>query len=510
MDYSIEKLRKRVADNQLLILFSVVYYCIIIFLAWYLNITEDDAYSLHTSSGNLGYALNQSLDFESQPPVYFLLLTIWRFFSDSILWARIFSIVLIIFSQVMLFRFIKKNCTNQITNISSVLFLLNPVIIFTFFEIRLFALLIFLSMATSIYFFNTYHSKNITHKRRIVFVLLAISGIFTQYLFAFLLFTLAIVLLVEKKWKAFWLFVMDMAIPLVLVLLFIPHIMNSVDVQNSLVAEVGRPFVYRIVEAFNVMLDRSLIYILALNISQVYIWILRILVFIFFLISIDYLKLRNGFRDILPFLVIVLGIEFFYIVFHLIFGFQATLYKYTIMLFVPLFLLMIFLFKYIKPKLLSYGLAFLIILYISEDFKHYKMLYKDYDIKSLSEYIMKDEKKDEPIFIYRNCNTDVLSQYYKGINLLVPLPKAISYDKKFGPETWEIKKQDIVTLAHQLINYDSFYIVIINEKSLYNFSESKKILTDFLFANFEMIQEKFFGQRLLVYKFSKKHKDVNE
>jgi hypothetical protein len=83
--------------NLPLLVFSVVYYSMLVFLAAYLNIWEDEVYSMNTSSGSLGYAFNQSYEFELQPPVYFLLLTIWRTFSASVFWARLLSVIAVFF-----------------------------------------------------------------------------------------------------------------------------------------------------------------------------------------------------------------------------------------------------------------------------------------------------------------------------------------------------------------------------------------------------------------------------
>jgi hypothetical protein len=47
-------------------------------LAASLNIWEDEAFSLNTSGAGVGYAIRQALHFELQPPLYFVLLTLWR------------------------------------------------------------------------------------------------------------------------------------------------------------------------------------------------------------------------------------------------------------------------------------------------------------------------------------------------------------------------------------------------------------------------------------------------
>ena len=59
----------------LLILFHI---CIAIFLAKNLNVWIDEVYSLYTTGEGVRYAIKQSISFELQPPLYFVLLSLWR------------------------------------------------------------------------------------------------------------------------------------------------------------------------------------------------------------------------------------------------------------------------------------------------------------------------------------------------------------------------------------------------------------------------------------------------
>lgn len=488
-----------------MILFSVVYYCVIIFLAWNLNIWEDEMYSLQTSSGSLIYAINQSINFEAQPPVYFVLLTLWRFFFVSILWARLFNVLFVILSQIIIYQFIRKNYSNKIAVFSVVLFLLNPLVIFTLLEIRLFAFLIFICICAIVYFYNSYYLGKVTHFHCIVFIFLSLIGLFTQLLFGFLLFMLAFVLLLEKKWKPLWLYIFSMVIPLIVLALYIPQVLNSINIQDSLVPESGIDFGDNIKIAIIELFNRFLSYILPIKFSFINVWIFNVVFLILFAMSLNYGKLKNGFGILIPNIILVVGIVLFFIVLHLEFGFQSILYKYTIILFPPVFLLLIAFLSFIKPKVLNYGFIVIVLFYLVRDFQEYRKLYKVNDFKALSEYIIQAENKDEPIFVYRNINSEVLKIYYKGVNKLIPLPKVIAFNQKFGPEQWEINEQDLSSLSERLVHYQNFYIVIIDDKSLIGFNKSKSLLVDFLNKNFDNVQEKTFTPRLHLYKYSRKY-----
>jgi hypothetical protein len=501
----IQILEKVIGNNLPLLIFSLAYYGIIILMAGYINVWEDEIYSLNTTSGNLSHALNQSLNFEVQPPVYFLILTIWRTISGSILWARLFSIVSIIVSQFFLFRFIEKSAGRQIANISSILFLLNPFTIFTILEIRLFAFMILLSLTTIIYFYNSYYTNNLSGWGRFLFIVLTITGIFTQYFYCFLLVALALVLLVEKKGQSFRLYILDMIIPLCLVFLFIPHILQAVNVQTSIVPEYNKTFVNKAYEDINILIDRILTYLLPLNFSAIKVWIFKGFFFILLFTSIDYAKLKQDFRSLSPFFVMTLVILSFFFVVHLIFGIHYSAYKYTTVLFIPLLILMVLLFKFFKGGLLNFWLVLLVIFYVTADFKEYRCLYKVKDFRSLSNYIDKTEEKEEPIFVYRNISAENMSLYYKGINKIVPVPEAFSYNKAFSPEQWEISTQDLNELEKKLMEYSNFYVVIDNSP-LKGVNESKTVLLEFLLQNFNLIEERSFKGEIVAYKFSNKNK----
>src|SRR5262245_48346130 len=69
-------------------------YCVVTtFLAWRLNLWRDEMYSLHSTSGSVRSALDRAIDFELQPPVYFVALDLWRSIEPSPFFARLFSVI---------------------------------------------------------------------------------------------------------------------------------------------------------------------------------------------------------------------------------------------------------------------------------------------------------------------------------------------------------------------------------------------------------------------------------
>src|SRR5665647_3232622 len=87
--------------------FIIIYSVSLIFLSYKLNIWEDEAYSLHTTSKNLATVIRESYDFEGQPPFYFLLLAIWRHINSGIFFARLLSLIFIGFGGYFFLRLVR-------------------------------------------------------------------------------------------------------------------------------------------------------------------------------------------------------------------------------------------------------------------------------------------------------------------------------------------------------------------------------------------------------------------
>ena len=444
------------------LVFSAVYYALVIFLAAYINVWEDEVYSLNTSSRDLAYAYKQSVNFEQQPPVYFLLLTLWRYVSESVLWARLFSIIIIIVAQVLLFRFIKRIADAKLAVYSSVLFLLDPATLFTILEIRVYALVILVTLALLIHFFNTYNKNDNKPGNRALFVLLAITGLFAQYYLGFILVALAIVLVYNKSYKSLKLYLFDMIIPLCLILLYIPSILSSSGMESEAFPHYNRT-VRDLFGEFRILFPgRVGEYLLPfgeLGLPIVIVRILQFVIFVLMVFSIKYDELKQNLREILlPIIVSVIVLAFFVLV-DIKFGYYSIKFKYTTVLFVPLFIALVLFFRLIKTGWLNFWMILFVILFMASGINKYRGLYKVNNFKSLGLYLESIEKEDQAIFVYRNISVINLEYYYNGINILVPIPEAFNFDKPFGPGQWNITEEDIDKLNDLFNNYSCFHIV---------------------------------------------------
>lgn len=493
-----------------MIIVSTAWYAIVAILAGYLNIWEDEVYSLNTSSGSLSYAFHQSGDFEYQPPVYFMALTLWRNVSDSVLWARLFSVILVFISQVLFYNFAKKISDRKMAAFFSILFIANPWVVYASLEIRTFALVIFLSLLILINFYNTYYNDQITKANRAIFILFAILGIFTQYYIGFLLFANAVVLLLLKKWKSLRFYILDMTIPLCLILIYIPNILLNINLQSTSLPDSNLDDIGLVTALRGVIGQVTFGYFLPVDFigSRSLSRILKGIIILAFLFSLNYSEIKKSLRPLSPFIIMSLVIIIFFFAVLYFISQYAVESKYTLVLFFPLLISILLAFRAIKPGILNLWLMFFAVLFITINVLKYKDLYKVKDFRALGAYIEMNEEAGEPIFVHRNISAENLGYYYSGINKIVPVPEDVNYEGSFGPEQWEINNDDLKRLNEKFVNYDYFYIVIDNSP-LRGVSEANAKLLKFLDQNFNLLEKKPFKDRLDLYKFSNENVSEN-
>jgi hypothetical protein len=178
-------------------------------LAARLDIWIDEGYTLETTGRGLRYALQQALSFENQPPLYFLLLSVWRRLNDSIFFARLFSIL---FGVAGLFavaalsrRWLPEVHPGWLTALVAV----HPFFFYATLEIRLYALAFLLTALLLLLFHDGYLADK--PAARWGFALAAVTALYTQYYLGFLLAAGAVTLAVLRRWRPLRAYLLAMA-----------------------------------------------------------------------------------------------------------------------------------------------------------------------------------------------------------------------------------------------------------------------------------------------------------
>jgi uncharacterized membrane protein len=215
----INEVKKIQRTNLLLVLFLFGYTFFILYLCYYLNIWDDELYSLHTSSNNLLEVIRQSYSTERQAPFYFLLLALWRTINSGVFFARLLSPLCIAFGAFIFYKIVRFVLDIENSRWLLLVFLLNPYTIWAALEIRLYAFAIFLSTLL-IYTIMRFYKEN---KKKYLwwFLIISLIGLYTQYYFSFLIFAIGILVLLFKGFKEFIKLSLYLTI---VVLLFIPNL----------------------------------------------------------------------------------------------------------------------------------------------------------------------------------------------------------------------------------------------------------------------------------------------
>ena len=395
-------------------------------LGYLLDIRFDEAFTLHTTANGPVYAFSQALRFEQQSPLYFVVLSLWRKIDVSIFFARLFSVLcapfIVLASAAAARRYVKE----IEPNIVAAAVALNPHVIWGALEIRLYALMILLSVLLLVLFYDAYLTQKQKLRARALYILVAVLALYTQYYLGFQLVAGAVALLVLRRWRALWLYVLDMAVA---GLLFAPMLF----VIWSQLSEVRGQ--YSIAISFSDMARTIYQNIARLFISTDWIpftwlkrWGLRIAE-LFILVLGVWKTIRARAAEHLALCIIVLVLVPFFCVTIFFVGGQLLQHRHMFGLLLPLILLPFSSLTIIKNRKVILGwLALTLFLNVASLYVTYRPLAKPGDFRNVAQHIMAHEKTGQPILVFHADAALPLAFYYTGPNKLVPVPQANKFE----------------------------------------------------------------------------------
>jgi uncharacterized membrane protein len=466
--------------------FVVLYAALMSYLCYELNIWIDEAYTLDTSSSkySLSGVIKQSYSFESQPPLYFVLLWFWRKINDCVFFARLFSLISVGLAAWYFFKSARIISGTETSKWLVILFLLNPFTIFAALEIRLYAFLLFLSVA-AIYHFLQYYTKE---KKRNLFIFLAIclAGLYLQYFFAFLISGLVGATLIFKGWKK----ALTISLYLLpIVLLFLPNIiymrqqLGMVQTGIEHIDAIGR---MKLVIHSPQNLVLSVETLETNRLLRVALIAICISVFIAtYLIAYKRNKeVAENYFGVTKFcLVAAVFIILSLMGFIAITGIDHQDRYFTIAL--PLFMLI---FGIIGVHTVFIGRVIFgtFALYYSILFVyHYKDPVKQFDYKEIAKFVNQKAKPNEPLLFYHGTLALPFGYYYKGTNSFYSLPRKVSMDTTYMDnikDTIELKK------SMSDIKSDISSYLLISDLNLpqYENEKNRKMVNEYLSANYKI------------------------
>jgi hypothetical protein len=155
-------------------------------LAGILNIWQDEAYTLETTSRGIGYAFHQAIGFEQNAPLYFVVMSIWRHAGDGIFFLRLFSVLCIAGTVLLLPRLARRYVPHVDGVLVAAVVACSPFVIWAAVELRVYALIVLMSALLLRTFFDAFMEENPGKGAAIAYAACVAVALYTQYYLAFL------------------------------------------------------------------------------------------------------------------------------------------------------------------------------------------------------------------------------------------------------------------------------------------------------------------------------------
>jgi hypothetical protein len=421
-------------------LIVLAYLMLTAWLSWELNLWRDEMYSLHSTSGSPRFALHQAFDFELQPPLYFVALSMWRSLDSSVLFARLFSALMgcgaILAASALAERLRMKVHPAWVAAVVAT----HPIVVWAGTEIRVYALILCLSVLLTLTFFDAYWVEGRRVTARIVFAGVALLSVYTQYYLAGLLACFGVALLVRRDRASIALFALDMSAVGLLALPLAFAVRNQFGTHQE---DFGAPASFgantlRVVAtrfeayvfAFNKAIDEARWSLGAIRAAR---WIYRTLVVAVVAIPLWSLRRKLDWHALArrwPLFVIVGTYALCMILLLRITSPLSVGERHTTAIVIPSLLAALAVPAFgLGSRAGRFGAAFLIASNIGATLLTMVIpLAKDCDCRRVAEAIGARETDREPILVFPSEDAMPLAVYYQGQNRLVPVPRPASLD----------------------------------------------------------------------------------
>lgn len=422
-------------------------------LALGLNLWIDEAYSLDTTQLGFWATGQQAITFENQPPLYFMLLSLWRSLGDfwgvvdraAIAWARLFSVFCLALTVVLAFPLARRYCPGIKPGWVAGAIAFNPYCIWVATDIRTYGFALLLAEVLLLSFFEGYwqaeEGPTLTGSLgqswsriggwRVFHAGMAIASLYTNYFLGSLLIAQGFVLLVTRRGRLLRIYAAWM---LGVSLLFLPMLFELVahlagqgsgmDLETDSTAQ-----------ALRKMLGRSLLYLWPSEfLSDRFGWMSSLRYGGLLGVGAIAIACRKRLSEMQLVLVTLVLVCFVSLTFVLDVTENATLAaRYSYPLFLPILLLLFSCFSLLprrgqRKALWTWG-AIALICYGGTLLHQYPGFAKDGDWSRVARFIQTNETTEQPVVVFSAEGILPLKYYYDGVNPLVSLP-----EQSFGEE----------------------------------------------------------------------------
>ena len=413
-------------------------------LAYLLNIRFDEAFTLNTTLEGPVDAAKRAVGFGQQAPFYFILISLWRMIDPSIFFARLFSVLLfplIVWIAAEVSRRYVKDVNPLIT---AAIVVVHQQVVWNALDIRLYTLMTLLSGLLLLFFHDGFLSEKPEKRSQLLYTVVAVISIYTQYYLGFQLVAGAVILLVLGRWKMLVRYVVLMAIAGVA---FIPMLIVMANGQmNAVTDQIDAPLPFSAIA--NALYQRIVAIFMSVNAIEnesIRRWFARIAVVVIGLVFAAKLLRKRKAEDIaLAVSGVVLTILFF--VAYAAVGEQLVQQRHLSNLILPLILIPLSAMTVFRKRFpLWLWIVLVLGLNIGFLFIYYSPLAKPGDFERMANYVMANEKPGEPVLIFHADAILPFRFYYKGQNKMQALPQ------ENGKDVWN-PRNNVLHSEEQILN----------------------------------------------------------
>ena len=498
-------------EKNYVLLISLIFFLFEVIIGSRIFIWLDEGFTLNTTTESIQESVRRSIIFEGQPPLYFLLLTIWRKLNTSIFFARLFSILCATASIPLFYNYLKLTRSKLNPIITTVFFALNPTLIWAGLEIRVYAMILLCSLLLFIYFHKFYISDKITIKKRLFFILLSVISIHTQYYLAIILFLNFIFLHFTNRKVAF-IYLIDMIIPVISLIpyfLFIPDQIAFMTVNKIYGISDYIMYWFRFIRYFILPIPK----VFQSNTLNLVLF----LMFFVLIVGSVYPKFKSLIKNMLSIekysiiLVSITIVVIHFLMFKL--GMATASPRHFIFLLTPFIILFFTVIYNITNKNLKALFVTLLILFnfgniVSKapDFG------KDEDLIGISKYINSNNKRYNPILFYTG-DIKILYEFTNNHTKLYSIPNEIDLSVQYDHPSWFIKNEDELTLFFDKLDSINTFWIIDNEvnplteellEKRFQCKVNFELLDKYISDNFNVIESKTFNDLYRLRKITRK------
>ena len=402
--------------------------------AYYLNIWVDEASSLYATERGFWVAFQTAAVEQKQAPLYFWILSLWRSIDGSIFFARLFSIIFSIAAITAFTGLAARIADRPRALLLTAFFGLHPFLIWASLEIRVYSLVIFLSIVlirSYLAAFWDHRSGSERSKYAAVWFLLAvIVALYTNYYLGFLVAGLFAGLVLTGRWREAGRFALFMVLA---ALAFLPMVFEMLAEFRSKTSGYQEPT--SVTEGIRILWHHFLTFVFPTELFPVHeqstvsytrLWIMRAAVILGAAVVIwNWKKLS---RITVNFGSTASVIALFLIAAYLLVGPLYVHIRHASVLFVPLIMFLASLVADLtghwpdvrKRSLAAIGVILMIPIFAYAYLALYPNMTKRGDWARVAAFIEANESEGEPIVTFEAFDALALPYYYRGKNRILP------------------------------------------------------------------------------------------